>query len=221
MPVQKKKKKIEYLNEIKKYKQGKCPGANIGMKRETLQAIARELRKTNKTKKSPKTQQVSIKMKTASPDRDIAIIHKRTKPGMPSRAAPSIKTTLKSAVKPKLQRAKQSMPTRKPPSAPSTVYQQKQLERKLTEINRKAIIPVMGYLAQNQWTYDDKKDAFLNKWLPKIINKEGSDSLNANQKRNAVNFIKGLYKVLNPKDLEKTSKAKYDRLLTVLEKKYN
>ena len=220
MPIQKKK-KIDYLNEIKKFKQGICPGANISMKRETLQGIARELRKTNKSKKLPKSQQVSIKMKTPDVDRNIAIVHKKTKIGMPSRAPPSIKTTLKSTVKPRLQRAKQSMPSRKPPVVASTVYEQKALERRLITINEKAIGPVLGYFSQNQWTYDDNKDKFLNKWLPKIISTEGSASLNKEQKRNAVNFIKGLYKVKNPKDLPKTSKDKYEKLLTVLEKKYN
>jgi hypothetical protein len=221
MPVQKKKTKIEYLNEIKKLKKGKCPNANSGMKRDTLQAIARELRKTNKTKKTPKTQQVAIKMRTPEPDRTLTIIHKRTRPGMPSRPAPFIKTELKSTSKPKLSLARFSMPTRSPPQKPSTIYQQKALERKLTTINEKAILPAMGYLAQNQWFYDEKKDLLLKTWLPKIIKKEASPSLTVAQKKNAENFIKGLYKVINPKDLPKTTKEKYDKIITYFINKYD
>lgn len=221
MPVQKKKTKIEYLNEIKKLKKGKCPTANSGMKLETLQAIARELRKTNKTAKTTKTQQVAIKMRTPEPDRDIAIIHKRTRPGMPSRPAPLIKTIMRSTSEPKLSRARFSMPTRSAPKKPSTVYQQKALERKLTLINEKAIMPAIGYLAQNQWFYDKSKDMLLKTWLSKIIKKEASPNLSVAERKNAEKFIKGLYKVINPKDLPKTSKDKYDKIITLFIKKYD
>jgi len=127
----------------------------------------------------------------------------------------------KTAIPVKSRQEKPKLPSHTPPKKPPTVYQEKALERRLDKIFDTIIKPIGGYFATNSWTYEKNVKKLLDKWVPKIIEREEkTGNISKEYKKKMRRRIAGYFKVTKRDNIPKTSKSDYDELMQKLRDNY-